>query len=631
MTKSHLTDRATLRAARRRLGFTMLEIMTSVTLALMLMYAVARIFSRVGGAMNETTSIMQMTNSLRNTKNRLTTDLESLTLIPQPPANSQLGQGYLCYVEGLGGPLSRVSASGGALAPYSTADFALDAERLAAYGSGDSADYVDTTVGDLDDIISFTAKAPTGQPFKGRYLRPTLDVNGNVDVVPDLFESEFAEIVWFVRGTTLYRRVLPIMDDKTLQDSLNAFEQAVANGGAICDKLTEGTAKNFSVGLVRMGYAFFRFYDVSVHTEYAWTQANNGASVALGYVHANTLGDLSNRANRYGYWNSFGLSVNPYCPTNLPKAQAPKLYSQFSLHGLYNGPESWYWLRMPTLQESSSWTFRAGYPFGDTRYGKSDPSFENLTWFNGYRWEGVEQELNYEQTNDNPHVIDVGLYSSSDLPAVRSNNDVAPQPFVDYWNNPNFWQEVDPETGDLYDAVYSTTEVFNNDVVLTNVLSFNVKAWDPRTNAYVDLGSGVANGDSFRDDPNDLRSAGRYSYDESYNFNNDARITSAVPAWTRMPCVYDTWTEEYQSDFYSYCDENGVYNIRSVSQGSDFFALAGTEADIPANSSVPSSVLPNYPPPYDVPLKGLQIEIRVFDPRSRTIRNSTFNVDLMKR
>ena len=502
--------------------------------------------------------------------------------------------------------------------------------------------------GDLDDIVSFTAKAPTGQPFKGRYLRPTLDENGYVDVVPDLFESEFAEIVWFVRGTTLYRRVLPIMDDKTLQDRLNALVIAARRDNPLSDirqklqKLVEdvnpeaiplpyedvSNVYEYAAQRICEGSGFFRFYDVSVHTNYVWKRNLRQPSperIAVGYVQANTLGDLSNRANRYGYWNSFGLAVNPY------SSKGVKYSSQFSLHGLYGGSEAWYWLKMPTLQESSSWTFRAGYPFGDARYGKSDPSFENLTWFNGYRWEGVEQELNYEQTNDNPHVIDVGLYSSSDLPAVRSNNDVAPQPFVDYWNNPNFWQEVDPETGDLYDAVYSTTEVFNNDVVLTNVLSFNVKAWDPRTNAYVDLGSGVANGDSFRDDPNDLRSAGRYSYDESYNFNNDARITSAVPAWTRMPCVYDTWTEEYQSDFYSYCDENGVYNIRSVSQGSDFFALAGTEADIPANSSVPSSVLPNYPPPYDVPLKGLQIEIRVFDPRSRTIRNSTFNVDLMKR
>ena len=30
----------------------------------------------------------------------------------------------------------------------------------------------------------------------------------------------------------------------------------------------------------------------------------------------------------------------------------------------------------------------------------------------------------------------------------------------------------------------------------------------------------------------DFTVKGHYSYDESYNFNNDARITSAVPAWT---------------------------------------------------------------------------------------------------
>ena len=41
----------------------------------MLMYAVARIFTRVGGTMNETTSIMSMSSQLRNAKDTLTADL----------------------------------------------------------------------------------------------------------------------------------------------------------------------------------------------------------------------------------------------------------------------------------------------------------------------------------------------------------------------------------------------------------------------------------------------------------------------------------------------------------------------------------------------------------------------------
>lgn len=662
MNKSQPQDRAYARLARRRRGFTMLEILTSVTLALMLMYAVARIFSRVGGAMNETTSIMQMTNSLRNTKNRLTEDLEALTLIPQPPANSQLGQGYLCYVEGLGGPLNQVSATNGALAPFSTADSALDTERLEAYGAGDPLDYVDSTVGDLDDIVSFTAKAPADKPFRGRYLRPVVNFNPDgssyiADVEEDLFESEFAEIIWFVRGTTLYRRVLPIMDDKELQDSLNAFEIAVANGGAIAGKLAEGIAKNYVPGMLRAGYAFFRFYDVSVHTEYEYIQYSSDRGGYEGRVHANTLGDLGDRANRYGYWNSFGRIHNPY-PSDpnrvkpvayvngveatfdryfLPDGQGDyaKLYSQFSIHGpevqFEDEPNiryPWYWLRMPTLQESASWTFRAGYPFGDTQFGMAynprAPYENSPNWYgagsdNQYRWIGVQQTLSFQISNDDARAKQFGvsgLFASPNLPFLNSaNSGTSPQPFVDYWNNPNFWDQVDPETGDLNRAVLSTDSVFNQDVALTNVISFNVKAWDPRTNSYVDLGSGVANGDSVLDNPNDLRSAGRYVSDGIYNLTLNGN-NYAVPMWTRTPCVYDTWTEAYQTNFASFLAENG--NNADVS-------------DIPSNAPISSAMLPDYPPPYDVPLKGLQIEIRVFDPRSKTIRNSTFNVDLTKR
>ena len=42
-------------------------------------------------------------------------------------------------------------------------------------------------------------------------------------------------------------------------------------------------------------------------------------------------------------------------------------------------------------------------------------------------------------------------------------------------------------------------------------------------------------------------------------------------------------------------------------------------------------MLPDYPPPYDKELKAISIELRVFDPVSRAIKNTTLNVDLTKR
>ena len=215
MTKSLFSRRSNALSPRR--GFTLLEILTSVTLALMLMYAVARIFSNVGGTMNETMSSMEMSNALRNAKNRLTADLEATSVTLAPPRNSRRDEGFFCYVEGMGGPFDRVApelASGGNGGyPFAVGDVAIDLERYNPSNPQVDAngvpEAIDATVGDLDDVLSFTAKAPDGQPFRGRFIEPvysTVDANGNavpkyiVDAVPMTIESEYAEIVWFVRG-----------------------------------------------------------------------------------------------------------------------------------------------------------------------------------------------------------------------------------------------------------------------------------------------------------------------------------------------------------------------------------------------------------------------------------------------
>ena len=162
---------------------------------------------------------------------------------------------------------------------------------------------------------------------------------------------------------------------------------------------------------------------------------------------------------------------------------------------------------------------------------------------------------------------------------------------------------------DLRANGYDKDLTLNQDVMLTNDLSFNVRVWDESENAYVDLGSGVASGEAVADDPNDLRSFGRWSDYANSLF---------------LPCVYDTWSEQYQRDLYLYDDYKAAIDAAHVRIAN------GSIADIPLDATPTSAQLKNYPPPYDVPLKSVQIEIRVFDPRSKAIRQSTFVVDLSK-
>ena len=194
-----------------RLGFTLVEILTSVTLSLMLMYAVARIFTRVGGTMNETTSIMSMSSQLRNAKDTLTADLEGVTCPIAPPRNSNLNDGYLCYVEGMGAPINRLYADFGGPRAFSTQCTALDTERYLDHGLNANAvdglevtNYLacDNTVGDMDDILSFTTRAPEGSHFKARYIEPIRNDSGVITGAQiGIYETEYAEVVAFFRSS----------------------------------------------------------------------------------------------------------------------------------------------------------------------------------------------------------------------------------------------------------------------------------------------------------------------------------------------------------------------------------------------------------------------------------------------
>lgn len=593
----------------RKLGYTLLEIMTSVTLALMLMYSVARIYSRVGGEMNETMSTMGMTNALRNAKDRLVEDLNGLTVSPESPSNSRLNEGYLCYIEGMGGPFNRIAANGGK--PFSTSAIALDSERFDAYNNADFNS--DNTVGDLDDIISFTSKAPAGQPFRGRYVKPVYNVAGNlVDGEVAVFESQYAEIVWFVRGTTLYRRVLPIMSDHELQASFAALQMAAAG--------TDATLGGVAYENVRKGFGFYYLYDVSVH------MGENG------YLVANSLGDLSNRKNRYFYWNSCGTHAHP--------DNAAVTINPLEIHG---SQAAWYWLRMATLQESAAPNFRAGAPFGEHRLARDsknptpanpyndfarllygDPAEFSTSNFAADFWAGSDQVLTFENAGTTP--LTGATYPAADLPEIGEPF----KPFIDHWNNPNVWGEVNYESGDLTNSITDLKQnagekIFTQDVVLTNVLSFNVKVWDKNCNAYVDLGACDGQNDAdgnfvMHNDPNDFRSYGRYG---------DQPVEPYYLPW--LPCVYDTWSEQYQRDLclYNEFQRQILYASDPSSDPSAVYVpISGTVSDIPAEGKIASSQLKDYPPPYDQRADSIQIEMRVFDPRSKRIRNATFNVDL---
>lgn len=168
-----------------RRAMTLVEMLVALAMTLLLMTAIAQMFSAFGSSISDSRAVLELDGRLRTVAWRLRTDLAGVTAPTLPPLGPDSGQGYFEIIEG---PAADGDAASGLL--VSPADF--------------------------DDAILFTTRS-SDTPFIGR--APALGGTSITDQV-DLFESTLAEVAWFARKTpgsanpetyTLYRRQLLVM------------------------------------------------------------------------------------------------------------------------------------------------------------------------------------------------------------------------------------------------------------------------------------------------------------------------------------------------------------------------------------------------------------------------------------
>jgi len=482
-----------------RKGYTLIEMLVATTLTLVMMGAVATVFGMIGEGISAARATLEMSDAMRATAQRLRTDLEGVTQTVGPPhfgewsdGEGAANEGYFEYIEG---PLGPVTAPGS----YAVTDTGA----------------ADTTVADTDDILLFTTRT-RGEPFIGR-------VNGNAT------ESQDAEVAWFVRGRTLYRRVLLVRPD------LNS---------------TDGSGFYCLAGVASAG--FYNLYDLSARLE---RDASNNLKVV-----ANSLADLTRRESRYAHHYRLTGGDDTY-PFNAGR---------------------WGQLGLPTLGECS--------------------------------------HANWAVDGMNPATIVAGV--------------TFPSPNVmDFWINTPFstWGGVEPGTGEL--TAFPGARA-GEDVVLSNVIGFDVKAWDPLApvvqdgagtlllpgdqnysttltavayGAYVDLGYATG----YVDGLGNPRSAFCKVNDDPNTGAPGPR--SNLPPSVTGPRVYDTWSLHYEND-----------GVKQVGNVSGLVTDAGTNGfDDDGDGVVDGWSEQETQAPYPVPLRGIQIKLRVFEPDSRQIREMT--------
>ncbi|MGI6418491.1 MAG: PulJ/GspJ family protein [Thermoguttaceae bacterium] len=538
----------------RRPGYTLVEILTATVLMIIIMLAVTVIFASVTESIGQSRATLEMTQRLRSASALLKQDLENVTVAMTPPAHPRDNSGYFEYVEGPIGPV---------VVPENVA---WNIDNNAA----------DSTVGDIDDILMFTAKTE-GEPYVGLV---TIDVNGVP--TPTATKSNTAEIIWFVRGRTLYRRVLLVKPDASV----------IGGPGG-----------------------FYATNDLSVRKDWRLD--------GTPYLAANTLADLTKPECRFGHhpdpriWTAWN-TTNRYASERRPHPFfLPPWNGRPYTAG---GTTKWVpGLNLPILAECSASTWNAG---------------EDL-------WNSI-------------------------VPTAAAPND-----WYDAWANPHPWADVDRLTGIL--TAHKGMRI-GEDVVLTNVIGFDVKAWDPyapilpdasgnvfllpgdpgyntalkafrnsmsgawsmpTTGAYADLNymAEILFVSGAYPDAPAIHATGRSLPVPLFHRPGDygSRVYGTLPPdladgpsikW--CPAVYDTWSLHYEFNrrqmrftpggpLEEVGDEDGVLGFDQGSDGIDNDGKDGVD-DVGERETQP---------PYAVPLQGIQVRIRTFEPGSRQVREVT--------
>ena len=250
------------------------------------------------------------------------------------------------------------------------------------------------------------------------------------------------------------------------------------------------------------------------------------------------------------------------------------------------------------------------------------------------------------------------LPAGTPLPAMTSTYRTNPQPFNDELlttSNVFF-----PLNGGVPPALWSQYS-WEDDLVMTGVRSFDIKAYDNSLAAYADLGwgddprlTGLLNPPNLGVPTNTTITpylAGNYDAYQgnyvapAYAYINNAKfnlLTQTFAHEGRVPPLVEDNIFDAQYGAGSYTgynytgnigdDNPAVVRLRRVwdSWSTEYTQAPGTGVNpngFPAGPPYAPPIYPSYPPPYPAPLRGIQIQVRVTDPANQRVKTLTIRQD----
>jgi prepilin-type N-terminal cleavage/methylation domain-containing protein len=699
----HLT-RIRPRAPRR--GVTLVEMLVAVALLVLMMTVIVQVFAAATGAVSVARGYQELDSVLRQADSTIRQDLENVTARLTPPLNPKDNLGYFEYGEN---------------------------------------SYADLQGEDADDYVRFTVKAPEGQIFTGRFwpnsLPPGIPIpapgtvawQNYVNSQPITITSQYAEVIYFLRNGNLYRRVLLVAPDRqpsTLSAAPIVVPGALGGGNLGQVTLTGWQGVN----------------DLSAHPSETFNTAIN---LLANNVVLNSLGDLTNRENRFAYsrfcndfatynpananftnggdgvpddtngdfvpdfwpslnWTSAttGNLMNPtlfFDRSTMAGVTFDTVAFPYTFPGAYSVPHGYSlnnalgWIHAPdpgnnqvSLAQLNNLNHNP-IAVGDSLPLPTTPE----TWWGfptwretlGFFWNDPIQYIG----NGNGQPNGLHPFVANALPsfAATSLNVLPPMNTVTFGGSPftpatPFRVTAQPNTdnsGSPHFAIvpsppfptadYLWRQSWEDDLLMTGVRSFDVKAYDNAYAGYVDLGWG-----------NDLRQYMGYIPTNTLTglapqYLGDLNTLPGVILWpppnngtwpptSNLPgaSVYDLIGQTYAHEgrippkvidgrvdpqnpiqtWNNTLNPNnigdntpGIVRLRRVwdSWSTDYSNAPATGIN-PANGApvgppYGAPLYPSYPPPYPMPLRGIQIQIRVVDPASQLLKTLTIRHDFSDR
>ena len=614
------------RPGRSRRGLTLIEMLVTVVLLILIMTIIAQIFQSATGAISVSRTYEGLDQNLRRLDSTIRQDLNGVTARLTPPLDPKDDLGYLEYTENA---------------------------------------FADNQGEDTDDIIRFTTRAPEGHPFTGRVW-----VAGatNTAIQPILVTSQYAEVIYFLRNGNLYRRVLLVAPER--QSSVRFGNEP-------------GTIGGYN----------YKGIDVSWQGMNDLSARSVPPTIAGGSLILNTLGDLTNRENRafsprfandYRDPGDIDGDGNTNEPDGIPDDTnsngVPDFYP--TLYPLLFNGTTLINEGADTTPSRTTSTY-ADKPFPFIFPGAySRPALETVNSVQGWI-HGLDPSVNSNALTNNHAPLEQGE-SAGVNPPGDSDTAAAGIQSQTWWGLPTWRETAAPGWVDPFragaaqswglvpfnptanpgpasallpavaplpytDGAGGTTiavdpNLWDDDLIMSGVRSFDIKAYDNSFVGYVDLGWGddrrtytpygtapsplpflTATPTSVQWPP----SAGNPSHNTLSNtYAHEGRIP---------PLVADQRADPQSTTFNVGDDQVGVIRLRRVwdSWSTAYTHAPATGVDVVTDPSTkkplgpPFSrpVYPSYPPPYPMPLRGVQIQIRVVDPKSERIKVLTIRQD----